>query len=52
MKSKTIKDQLTLRLPSELNEYLKRISIKRGIAKNSIITTALWNYAKKESVEK
>lgn len=52
MSSKSIKVQLTLRLPCELNEHLKRISEQRGITKNSIIITSLWNYVRKESVEK
>lgn len=37
--------QFSLRIPIELNETLKKIAIKTGVGKNSIIVNALWEFA-------
>lgn len=44
-----IKTQITLRLPSTLNELLTKISEKIGISKNSIIVNALWEFTKNKN---
>ena len=49
MTSKTSKDQLTLRIPKELNDLLQKQAEKTGIVKNALITTALWQFVKKTS---
>lgn len=41
----TEKTQLTLRLPKKLNEMLTVLAEQTGIAKNSLIVSALWNLA-------
>ena len=49
MNSKTQREQVTLRLPKDLNKQLLELAAKTGIAKNALIVTACWQFIKKEN---
>ncbi len=46
------KHRLTLRLPKQLNESLRRESYKQGISLNTLILIVLKNWIKKQENEK
>lgn len=46
MKPIKVKTQLTLRLPQKLNELLQKMANDKGISKNSLILSKLWELAK------